>query len=121
MTAPLQTLQECIAILERDGDEHGVAAKLRELFGTMHKQTYSKRSDLIVDVEQAKAAAFRTNSRRLGTLLERVSAALSASSAGANVVRPAPRFPTMLRKMWSGGEVQDWIDRNWNATTIETK
>ena len=24
-----------------------------------------------------------------------------------------PRFPTMLRKMWSGGEVQQWIDENW--------
>ncbi|KWK79401.1 hypothetical protein WM16_07605 [Burkholderia ubonensis] len=23
-----------------------------------------------------------------------------------------PRFPTMLRKMWSGGEVQRWIDEN---------
>jgi len=23
-----------------------------------------------------------------------------------------PRFPTMLRKMWSGREVQDWIDTN---------
>jgi hypothetical protein len=26
-----------------------------------------------------------------------------------------PRFPTMLRKMWSGGEVQAWIDEHWNA------
>lgn len=25
-----------------------------------------------------------------------------------------PQFPTMLRKMWSGGEVQSWIDENWN-------
>ena len=25
-----------------------------------------------------------------------------------------PRFPTMLRKMWSGSEVQAWIDENWN-------
>lgn len=25
-----------------------------------------------------------------------------------------PQFPTMLRKMWSGGEVQRWIDENWN-------
>jgi len=25
-----------------------------------------------------------------------------------------PRFPTMLRKMWSGGEVQKWIDENWS-------
>ena len=31
---------------------------------------------------------------------------------------PQPRkrilFPTMLRKMWSGGEVQDWLDENVN-------
>lgn len=27
----------------------------------------------------------------------------------------APRFPTMLRKMWSGGEVQAWIDEHWPA------
>lgn len=26
-----------------------------------------------------------------------------------------PRFPTMLRKMWSGREVQAWIDANWPA------
>ncbi len=25
-----------------------------------------------------------------------------------------PRFPTMLRKMWSGAEVQAWIDDEWN-------
>lgn len=24
-----------------------------------------------------------------------------------------PKFPTMLRKMWSGGEVQQWINENW--------
>jgi hypothetical protein len=23
-------------------------------------------------------------------------------------------FPTMLRKMWSGGEVQAWLDENVN-------
>jgi hypothetical protein len=27
--------------------------------------------------------------------------------------RPAPRFPTMLRKMWTGREVQAWIDEHW--------
>ena len=31
---------------------------------------------------------------------------------------PQPRkrilFPTMLRKMWSGGEVQEWLDENVN-------
>ena len=27
--------------------------------------------------------------------------------------RKPPQFPTMLRKMWSGGEVQQWINENW--------
>jgi len=27
----------------------------------------------------------------------------------------APKFPTVIRKMWSGGEVQAWIDENWKA------
>lgn len=25
-----------------------------------------------------------------------------------------PKFPTMLRKMWSGTEVQEWINENWS-------
>lgn len=25
-----------------------------------------------------------------------------------------PQFPVALRKMWSGAEVQAWIDENWN-------
>ena len=28
--------------------------------------------------------------------------------------RKPPQFPTMLRKMWSGDQVQEWIDENWN-------
>lgn len=28
--------------------------------------------------------------------------------------RQTPQFPTMLRKMWSGSEVQEWINENWN-------
>jgi hypothetical protein len=36
-----------------------------------------------------------------------------------NLVRLVPQrervvFPTMLRKMWSGGEVQAWLDENVN-------
>lgn len=27
--------------------------------------------------------------------------------------KPPPQFPTMLRKMWSGTEVQEWINENW--------
>lgn len=29
-------------------------------------------------------------------------------------VKPPPKFPTMLRKMWSGEEIQEWINENWN-------
>lgn len=38
------------------------------------------------------------------------------------VMRPvaAPHFPTMLRKMWSGSEVQDWIYRNWPSAPAVT-
>lgn len=48
-------------------------------------------------------------------------AAETIESLCAYITRPSPRFPTMLRKMWSGGEVQEWIDRNWNGATIATK
>lgn len=27
-----------------------------------------------------------------------------------------PQFPTMLRKMWSGTEVQEWINANWSKS-----
>ncbi|SDG87151.1 hypothetical protein SAMN05216588_101256 [Pseudomonas flavescens] len=40
------------------------------------------------------------------TLLAAAPHAVSGEQKAANL-----RFPTMLRKMWSGGEVQEWIDR----------
>ena len=38
--------------------------------------------------------------------------ALLAAPQPAAPVQP-PKFPTMLRKMWSGSEVQQWINDNW--------
>lgn len=29
------------------------------------------------------------------------------------------QFPTMLRKMWSGGEVQEWIDDQLNKSDLK--
>jgi hypothetical protein len=40
---------------------------------------------------------------------------LTQPTGTAESLSTAPRFPTMLRKMWSGGEVQAWIDRHWPA------
>jgi hypothetical protein len=37
---------------------------------------------------------------------------LYAAPQPAAPVQP-PKFPTMLRKMWSGSEVQQWINDNW--------
>ncbi len=31
------------------------------------------------------------------------------------------RFPTELRKMWTGAEVQAWIDENWNSAQPEPR
>lgn len=36
-----------------------------------------------------------------------------------HIGRERPRFPTMLRKMWSGGEVQAWIDAHWPVDVKE--
>ena len=40
---------------------------------------------------------------------------------------PVPRFPTELRRMWAGSEVQRWLDENvqlsikaWEVTDRET-
>lgn len=30
-------------------------------------------------------------------------------------VKTPPRFPVMLRKMWSGREVQEWLNNNWKG------
>lgn len=42
-------------------------------------------------------------------IADAVECARAASSAA---VAELPSFPTMLRKMWSGGDVQRWIDDN---------
>ena len=30
-----------------------------------------------------------------------------------------PQFPVALRKMWSGAEVQAWIDEHWNTRSAQ--
>lgn len=45
--------------------------------------------------------------------VEKLDAALAAEQPQPEA--QPPRFPTMLRKMWSGGEVQAWIDQHWIA------
>jgi hypothetical protein len=63
-----------------------------------HEKTFSAISKL-KDIEMEL--------HRLKNALEMANRALEAKRQ--NVV-----FPTMLRKMWSGGEVQAWLDENVN-------
>ena len=41
--------------------------------------------------------------------------AITAIKAVLEAKDEPPRFPTMLRKMWSGTEVQEWVNENWQA------
>ncbi len=43
---------------------------------------------------------------------------MSVFHARAYTMLTTPQFPTMLRKMWSGGEVQDWLNRVWGGKTV---
>jgi hypothetical protein len=38
----------------------------------------------------------------------------NALEANHSISRKPPQFPVMLRKMWSGQEIQQWIEKNWN-------
>jgi len=48
-----------------------------------------------------------------------VGGAAAASPTPAAALNQPPQFPSMLRKMWSGGEVQRWIDEQWHAAFDE--
>ena len=45
---------------------------------------------------------------------------ITAIKAALEAKDEPPRFPTMLRKMWSGGEVQNWINEHWVAPPQRT-
>jgi hypothetical protein len=67
-------------------------------------------------VEGLQEALAETTDERLKDLVERrLMYALYAAQDTTPPAAQPPRFPTMLRKMWSGTEVQEWIDANWKG------
>jgi hypothetical protein len=65
-------------------------------------ETQGERAELIEKLQQAKAAAYRTNSRRLGAILEQAAALLSAGPAR---VEPLTEEQVeQMRKQWMYGE-----------------
>jgi hypothetical protein len=64
-------------------------------------------------------AAWRDRAALSASMPKEVRPALEAGAPGESnvfVPPPPPVFPTMLRKMWSGDEVQKWINANWPTT-----
>lgn len=63
--------------------------------------------------EMAKIGLVRRVSGRIYEITEFGRQVESVLSGEDVVPLNAPSFPVMLRKMWSGTEVQDWIVQNW--------
>jgi hypothetical protein len=53
----------------------------------------------------------QTRSRHFDSCEVRLSEKLQESEK--EIKDEPPQFPTMLRKMWAGREVQDWINEHW--------
>jgi hypothetical protein len=53
----------------------------------------------------------QTRSRHFDSCEVRLSEKLQESEK--EIKDEPPQFPAMLRKMWSGREVQDWINEHW--------
>ena len=85
-------------------------------------QFYQRVQQLVARVEAQQPQ--RTEQEPVGKVVEAVEGAFRCEftaplPAGTKLYTTPPQrervvFPTMLRKMWSGGEVQAWLDENVN-------
>jgi hypothetical protein len=122
----LEALHYCEA-LNRDVDERKMQAitVIRKLW-TEHAMQEVQR--LGQEIEQSPVAQVWDEGYRQGIQDERMSEAYIGVAGFGAKVEPARQnpygatppqrtrvvFPTMLRKMWSGSEVQAWLDENVN-------
>ncbi|WP_455233474.1 hypothetical protein [Geopseudomonas aromaticivorans] len=66
-----------------------------------------------IDRQHYSASRYRhtgAGDSRVVSLIQRVRQLEEALAKQAPLEEATLRFPTMLRKMWSGGEVQEWIN-----------
>ena len=56
---------------------------------------------------------YARNEDAVEAVLARWNRRLTDPDQDARDIPPAPRFPVALRKMWSGQEIQEWIDQQW--------
>jgi len=73
---------------------------------------------VIAEAEQDKPVAVVTGMYGGRFIVEPTNSAMVLPVNMALYTHPQPRkpvkFPTMIRRMWSGGEVQAWLDENVN-------
>lgn len=69
------------------------------------------RTECEAGVERAEMALLRLENEKLRKQLDDDADVCSVCDKGS--MRPVPRFPVELRKMWSGSEVQQWLDEQF--------
>lgn len=69
------------------------------------------RTECEAGVERAEMALLRLENEKLRKQLDDDADVCSVCDKGS--IRPVPRFPVELRKMWSGSEVQQWLDEQF--------
>ena len=69
------------------------------------------RTECEAGVERAEMALLRLENEKLRKQLDDDADVCNVCDKGS--MRPVPRFPVELRKMWSGSEVQQWLDEQF--------
>ncbi|MBN3822295.1 hypothetical protein G3O00_01510 [Burkholderia sp. Ac-20384] len=97
-----------------------IIAAIRDLAAQPERsQAQTSRLKAIIDAIEGECDGLAIDEKQAASILQW----LDSTSPNGIVTTPAhaaepvavtdlPRFPTMLRKMWSGAEIQQWIDDN---------
>lgn len=112
MTDPL-TLESALRIAQQDSPHPAVAAMALRFL----RDRYEALEIIALCVAGALERHGVTDVDNPGDAIDALVAAAKQSAHATPPLLPmyesaADRFPTMLRKMWSGGEVRDWLIKN---------
>lgn len=100
--------QKCGIAMQRIAPDGSVS---RAWVGS-HGMILWPRTECEAGVERAEMALLRLENEKLRKQLDDDADVCSVCDKGS--MRPVPRFPVELRKMWSGSEVQQWLDEQFS-------
>ena len=114
---PLPTLENNTELLKQ------LIVRIAEVMQTGEEKTQltapQQASPANLDKLIYEHTGFNVNQADDALSIKGIKSLLNAVLSAAPTAPVKPQFPTMLRKMWSGGEVQAWIDENWTAAHAE--